>query len=146
MIRLLLVLLAGLVLEAIGVVLLSKGIKEIGDMAQVSVGEIVRLIGRGATNRNVLVGVAFEAAFFGVLLYLLSRGDVSFVWPLTALSFVMTTLAARFVLHEPVSGLRWLGVLLIILGAGVIVYTEKLKERQERQARAAAATNAVPAP
>lgn len=134
MIRLLFVLLVGLVLEAIGVVLLSKGIKEIGDMAQVNVGEIVRLIGRGVTNRNVLLGVAFEAAFFGVLLYLLSRGDVSFVWPLTALSFVMTTLAARFVLHEPVSGLRWFGVLLIILGAGVIVYTEKLKERQARLA------------
>ena len=141
MIRLLLVLLAGLVMEAIGVVLLSKGIKEIGDLAQVSAGEIIRLIGRGATNRNVLLGVAFEAAFFGVLLYLLSRGDVSFVWPLTALSFVMTTVAARFVLHEPVSGLRWFGVLLIILGAGVIVYTEKLKERQ---ARLPAAASPVP--
>lgn len=134
MIRLLLVLLFGLVLEAIGVVLLSKGIKEIGDMAQVSVGEIVRLIGRGVTNRNVLLGVALEAAFFGVLLYLLARGDVSFVWPLTALSFVLTTIAAKIFLHEPVSGLRWFGVLLIILGAGVIVYTEKLKERQARLA------------
>ncbi|HTH47728.1 MAG TPA: hypothetical protein VMB21_09480, partial [Candidatus Limnocylindria bacterium] len=62
MIRLLLVLLFGLLLEAIGVVLLSKGIKEIGDLAQVNAGEIVRLIGRGVTNRNVLIGVAFEAA------------------------------------------------------------------------------------
>jgi drug/metabolite transporter (DMT)-like permease len=41
----------------------------------------------------------------------------------------MTTIAARFVLREPVSGLRWFGVVLIILGAGVITYTEKIKER-----------------
>lgn len=129
MIRLLLVLLFGLILEAIGVVLLSRGIKEIGEMSQVNVSEIVRLIGRGLTCRSILLGVAFEAGFFVCLLFLLSRGDVSFVWPLTALSFVMTTIAARFVLREPVSGLRWFGVVLIILGAGVITYTEKIKER-----------------
>jgi uncharacterized membrane protein len=58
----------------------------------------------------------------------MSRGDVSFVWPLTALSFVMTTLAAKLFLHEHVSGVRWCGVLLIILGAGVITYTEKVKQ------------------
>lgn len=132
MIRLLLVLLFGLLLEATGVVLLSKGIKEIGDMAQVNVGELVRLLGRGVTNRHILLGVAFEAGFFGCLLFLMSRGDVSFVWPLTALSFVITTLAAKLFLHEEVSGLRWGGVVLIILGAGVITYTEKLKERATR--------------
>ncbi len=127
MIRLLTVLCFGLLMEAVGVVLLSKGIKEIGDMAQVDLGELLRLVGRGATNRNILLGVAFEAGFFGCLLFLMSRGDISFIWPLTALSFVLTTLAAKLFLHEHVSGLRWCGVLLIILGAGVITYTEKVK-------------------
>ena len=99
MIRLLTVLCFGLLMEAVGVVLLSKGIKEIGDMAQVDLGELLRLVGRGATNRNILLGVAFEAGFFGCLLFLMSRGDVSFIWPLTALSFVLTTLAAKLFLH-----------------------------------------------
>lgn len=129
MIRLLLVLLFGLLLEATGVVLLSKGIKEIGEMAQVNLSEITRLVGRGVSNRQILLGVAFEAGFFGCLLFLMSRGDVSFVWPLTALSFVLTTIAAKLFLNEQVSGLRWFGVLLIILGAGVITYTEKAKDR-----------------
>lgn len=136
MIRLLTVLCFGLLLEAVGVVLLSKGIKEIGDMAQVDLGELLRLVGRGATNRNILLGVAFEAGFFGCLLFLMSRGDVSFIWPLTALSFVLTTLAAKLFLHEHVSGLRWCGVLLIILGAGVITYTEKVKGDAEKPAPA----------
>ena len=133
MFRLLIVLFFGLLLEAVGVVLLSKGIKELGDLAQVSVGEVARFIGRGATNRHILLGVAFEAGFFGCLLFLMSRGDVSFVWPLTALSFVLTTLAAKLFLHEQVSGLRWCGVLLIILGAGVITCTEKVKNRAKKQ-------------
>jgi drug/metabolite transporter (DMT)-like permease len=136
MIRLLTVLCFGLLMEAVGVVLLSKGIKEIGGMAQVDLGELLRLVGRGATNRNILLGVAFEAGFFGCLLFLMSHGDVSFIWPLTALSFVLTTLAAKLFLHEHVSGLRWCGVLLIILGAGVITYTEKVKGDAKKTAAA----------
>lgn len=125
--RLILVLLTGLCLEAIGVVFLSRGLKEIGEMERVSVAEVLRLIRAGFTNVPLLVGVGFEAAFFGCLLYLMSRGDVSFIWPLTSLGFVLTTLMARFVLHESVSPLRWMGVCLIVLGAGVITYTEKVK-------------------
>jgi uncharacterized membrane protein len=129
MIRLVLVLLAGLCMEAVGVVFLSRGLKEIGEMDRVSVTEVLRLIRAGITNGPLLIGVVFEAAFFGCLLHLMSRGDVSFVWPLTSLGFVLTTLAARFVLHETVSPLRWFGVCLIVLGAGVITYTEKVKPK-----------------
>ena len=129
MIRLVAVLLAGLCLEAVGVVFLSRGLKEIGEMDRVSVSEVLRLIRAGITNGPLLIGVAFEAAFFGCLLHLMSRGDVSFVWPLTSLGFVLTTLAARFVLHETVPPLRWFGVCLIVLGAGVITYTEKVKPK-----------------
>jgi multidrug transporter EmrE-like cation transporter len=128
-VKLIVILLAGLVCEAIGVVFLSKGLKQIGEAAAITVPEIARLIGRGATNGNILSGVALEAAFFGTLLYLMSRGDVSFVWPLTSLGFVLTTLAAKFILREEVSTLRWGGVLLIVFGAGLITYSEKLKER-----------------
>jgi len=139
MIRLLTVLLVGLCLEAVGVVFLSRGLKEVGEMDRVSVSEVLRLLRAGITNGPLLAGIAFEAAFFGCLLHLMSRGDVSFVWPLTSLGFVLTTLAARFVLNEAVSPLRWFGVCLIVLGAGVITYTEKVKPR------AAQAASAIPA-
>jgi drug/metabolite transporter (DMT)-like permease len=128
-VKLVLILLAGLLCEATGVVFLSKGLKQIGEATAMNLPEIARLIGRGATNGNVLFGVALEAAFFGTLLYLMSRGDVSFVWPLTALGFVLTTLAAKFILHEQVSPLRWAGVLLIVFGAGLITYSEKLQKK-----------------
>ncbi len=135
MIRLLPVLLVGLLMEAVGVVFLSRGLKEIGEMAKVSIPEILGLFGRGVTNRHILGGVALEAAFFGCLLFLMSRADVSFIWPLTALSFVFSTLAAIFYLGEKVSPLRWLGIVFILIGAGVITYTEKVKERDEAAAR-----------
>lgn len=129
MLKFVLILLVGLTLEAVGVVLLSRGLKEIGGMERVSVAEIGRLLKAGATHPAILAGVAFEAAFFGILLYLLARADVSLVWPLTALGFVITTLAARFYLHESISATRWVGVILIVLGAGLVSWSEQAGAR-----------------
>jgi len=61
----------------------------------------------------------------------MSKGaEISFIWPLTALGFVFTTLAARFILHEQVPLVRWGGVLLIMAGAGLITYSEKKAEQK----------------
>src|ERR1700678_1109455 len=131
MAKLLPILLIGLLFEAVGVVCLNRGLKQVGEASGISVGEITRLVKSGATNRNILLGVLFEAVFFGALLYLMSQATVSFIWPLTSLGFVLTTLAARFILREEVSFLRWCGVLLIVMGAGLITYTEKVLEHKE---------------
>src|SRR5262245_49960954 len=130
MAKLVTILIAGLIFEAVGVVFLSKGLKQIGEASQINFGEVSRLVVRGATNGNVLLGVAFEAVFFGTLLYLMSRWDVSFVWPLTSLGFVLTTLAAKFILHENVSVVRWSGVCLIVAGAALITYSKQLEPKK----------------
>jgi len=136
MIRMLIVLAIGLVLEAIGVVLISKGQKELHHAFRPELQAIWRLGAEAVTTRHLVLGVVFEAGFFGCLLYLLSRADVSFVWPLTSLSLVVTTLTARWILHEQVSGLRWVGVMVILLGAGLVTYTEKIREKERAAARA----------
>jgi len=127
MIRMICVLLVGLVLEAIGVVLISKGQKELHTSFAPEVRVVLQMAREALTNRNLLLGVAFEAGFFGCLLFMLSRADVSFVWPLTSLSLVVTTATASWLLHEEVSPLRWAGVCLIMVGAGVVTFTEKQK-------------------
>ena len=132
MTKILAILIAGLVCEAIGVVFLSKGLKQLGEVKQVNAAEIWRVVKAGVANGNILLGVALEAVFFVALLVLLSRSDVSFIWPLTAMGFVLTALAAKFFLHEEIPPLRWVGVLLIMLGAGLITWTEKVKEREKQ--------------
>jgi drug/metabolite transporter (DMT)-like permease len=127
MTKLIIILLVALVLEAVGVVCLSQGLREIGSLRGVSIAEIGRLVGRGLTNPNILLGVLLETVFFLLLLFLLSRSDVSLIWPLTALGFVLTTLAAKFIRHEEVSPLRWSGVILIVLGAALVAWSERVK-------------------
>ena len=129
MLKLLLILLIGLVFESAGVVLLKKGMLQIGGVEKITVSESLRILKEGATNPQILLGVFFEAVFFATLLLLMSQSDISFLWPLTGLSFVFATLAAWKFLGEHVSPTRWIGVVLIVVGAGFISYSEKSVER-----------------
>jgi drug/metabolite transporter (DMT)-like permease len=129
MAKLLLILIIGLIFESAGVVSLKIGITQIGDMKRVSVVEVVRVVKEGATNVNVLLGVFCEAVFFASLLILMAKSDISFLWPLTGLSFVFATFAAMWFLHERVSSVRWAGVVFIMIGAALISYSEHAKAK-----------------
>jgi len=133
MIKLIVILLVALVFEAVGVVLLSSGLKQIGSVEVMTLTAVKRVVFEGATNRNILLGVLFEAIFFGMLLVLLAKADVSLIWPLTSIGFVLTTGAAKFIRHEDVSPLRWSGVVLIMIGAALVGWSEKQKPRPVAQ-------------
>src|SRR5947209_1432189 len=137
MAKLLLILFIGLTFESTGVVLLKKGMTRIGEVEAVNAREIARVVKAAITNPQILAGVFFEALFFICLLILMARSDISFLWPLTALSFVFATLAAMVFLHEQVSPVRWLGVVLIMIGAAFISYSEHAKEKQSNTSAAA---------
>ncbi len=128
MAKILLILIIASIVESIGIAFLSGGLKEINGATEISASQIVRVIKDGACNGKILLGITLEAAFFGALLYMLSVRDVSFVWPLTSMGFIVTTLAAQFLLHEKVGPIRWAGVLLIALGAFLTSYSEASKK------------------
>jgi drug/metabolite transporter (DMT)-like permease len=127
MAKLLLILFIGLVFESTGVVLLKKGMSEVGSVGPINAAEVVRVIKAGFANPRIILGVFFEALFFVCLLILMARSDISFLWPLTGLSFVFATFAAMWFLHEQVSSIRWAGVVFIMIGAALISYSEHAK-------------------
>lgn len=135
MTKILIILFIAFTFEAFGVIALKKGINDIGAkysarQATLPVWKnVIKLVGNWFANKNVLFGLLLLTTFFVLLQYLLGQADVSFIWPLTAISFVMTTLAAQFILHENVNALRWSGVALIVLGAALISYGEHQKEK-----------------
>src|ERR1019366_8430610 len=108
MLKLLSILLVGLVCESAGVVLLKKGINRIGDVNGYTAAEIFRVVKSGLTSQQIWLGIFFEALFFIGLLVLMARCDISFLWPLTGLSFVFATFAAIWFLDENVSWTRWI--------------------------------------
>jgi drug/metabolite transporter (DMT)-like permease len=98
-------------------------------MNGITAGEILRVCKAGATSPQILLGLFFEALFFLCLLILMSKSDISFLWPLTGLSFVFATFAAIWFLGERVSAVRWMGVALIVIGAAFISYSQQTKEK-----------------
>jgi drug/metabolite transporter (DMT)-like permease len=133
MFKYVIILLIGICFEAAGVVYLSRGIKQINDPTTTEQGSVWQKIKSGATNPSMLLGVLFQATFFATLLYLLGKADVSFIWPLTSLGLVLTTFSAKFILDEDVSALRWSGVIFIVMGSMMILYSEKSKELRKPQ-------------
>ena len=135
MTKILIVLFIAFSFEALGVIALKTGINQITARYGARATTTTRwkntliMVGDWFTTGPVLLGLLLETIFFIMLQYLLALQDVSFVWPLTSLSFVMTTLAAQFILKEKVDGFRWGGVALIMLGAAMISLGEHNKEK-----------------
>jgi len=137
MAKIIIILIIAAILENIGVVFIKGGLNQIHLPSRVSASAVVRVVQAGFTNHKIILGVALEAAFFACFLYLLSQRDVSLVWPLTSIGFIVATLAAKFILDEKVSGLRWAGVILITLGAFLTSYSESVKNKTGPPAEAA---------
>jgi uncharacterized membrane protein len=133
MLKIFIILIVAAIIESVGVAFLSGGLKELHGIKTISASEIGRIIAECATNGKLLFGILLEAIFFGALCYLLSQKDVSLIWPLTSMGFIVTTFAAKFVLNEHVSAIRWAGVILIAFGALLTSYSEHEKEVKTAQ-------------
>ena len=103
-----------------GDVFITKGMKQIGEISTMHLGKLARVALRVLTNVNFLIGIFFMACSFFAFLAVLSWADLSFVLPATSLSFVITTIGAKFVLNEEISRLRLAGTVLVCLGVALI--------------------------
>ena len=106
-----------------GHVLLSKGMKMVGDLTEASASLVGPMMLRAASSPWLLLGVALQATFFLMYLTLLSRAQVSQVLPMTALDYVVVALLARLLLAEAVTPTRWAGIALIVVGVFLVSRT-----------------------
>ncbi|HVO59927.1 MAG TPA: hypothetical protein VMT53_03275 [Terriglobales bacterium] len=109
--------LAGITLfSAIGDTLLSRGMKGVGNLSLHDIPHILLVI----SNPWVAAGIAFLISFFGCYASALSWADLTYVLPATSLGYVVLALIAKYGLHEHISTARWLGIVLISMGVGVV--------------------------
>lgn len=102
-------------------------------IASLSLGSVLLKIGMDRYGAQTAAGASFLQALSktpelsaGVVLMLVQFAgtmalfkwgwDASVVIPVLGLSYVLTTALGKWMLNEPVSPLRWMGVLLIIAG------------------------------
>jgi len=106
---------------AVGETLLSVGMKQVESSGRAGAGFLVDAI----TNRFVVGGTLLMMAYFGLYAKALGLADISFVLPITALSYLIVALLARYWLHENVTPTRWMGTLLICVGVVVVAFGER---------------------
>lgn len=76
---------------------------------------------RGILRSPLLfVSILCMALSFFAFIALLKVADLSFAVPATAASYVVETLLAFWILKERVNAHRWLGVLLVACGVGLL--------------------------
>lgn len=73
----------------------------------------------------VIAGGVLYAVSLGLWLLALARAPLSFAYPFIALGFVMTTLAARFLLGESLSPLRLAGIAVICIGVLLVALSAR---------------------
>jgi uncharacterized membrane protein len=76
------------------------------------------------SNGWVVAGGLLLALHLLIYATALSKADLSFVMPITAASYPLGTLLARFFLREEVSLARWVGTAVITVGVAVVAWGE----------------------
>jgi drug/metabolite transporter (DMT)-like permease len=101
-------------------VLQAIGMRRQGEIRDFRPGALGRVLAALARNRFVIGSVACMAASFFAFMGLLSVSELSFAVPATAITYVLETALARYVLKERVNWLRWAGASLVICGVALI--------------------------
>ena len=116
----LLIMLVAVVALAVGETALSKGMKQI-DRLQGGWLEQAVAVGR---NGWVAAGLFLLVAHLGLYMLALKQADLSYALPLTAASYPLAALLARFYLREEISLARGLGTLVITIGVAIVILGE----------------------
>jgi drug/metabolite transporter (DMT)-like permease len=77
-------------------------------------------------NTKILLGIFAYAAGGICLLILMKTLPLNVIQACNALQYIAVILAAAFFLHEPISLMRWLGIVVICFG--ILIVSRTLKE------------------
>src|SRR5262249_10088578 len=98
---------------------MAFGMKATGEPKRLPPKGILQFLGRAVCNGWFWAGIPLMAFSFYALLILLSWQPISFVIPASALTNVVGTLGAKYILKEEVNTARWAGVILVCIGVAL---------------------------
>jgi len=104
----------------LGELCVSRAMKRVGEVHDFRPAAIVKVIGRALRVKWMWIGIGMMALAFFSLLAVLSVEKVSFVVPVTALSYVAGALGGRFFLGERITLSRWTGIALVCIGVTLV--------------------------
>jgi drug/metabolite transporter (DMT)-like permease len=117
--------------SSLGNVLLSRGMKQTGEIVDFSAAALGVTFVKTFTNGSIWFGILSLLVFFVSYLLLLSWADFSYVQPASAIGYAFVAVLGYFVLGEFISPMRWIGVLIVCLGVALVEASPSGRGRQE---------------
>jgi drug/metabolite transporter (DMT)-like permease len=103
-----------------GELCVTRAMKVVGEVHDFRPAALIRFVLRAMRVGWMWIGIGMMTLAFFSLLAMLSIENVSFVVPVTALSYAAGALGALLFLHERISRQRWLGVLIVCIGVTLV--------------------------
>jgi drug/metabolite transporter (DMT)-like permease len=104
----------------VGDLLLTKGMKELGDLSAMNLRGMLSAAYQALTSPKLVIGTAMLAIFFFLWLAVLSWEDLSVALPMQALNYVLVAFLSQYFLGEVVTPMRWAGTILVCIGVILI--------------------------
>jgi len=108
-----------------GELCISRTMKTVGEVRDFRPVNLLRVIVRAMHVGWMWIGLLLSMVAFLALLGALSIENVSFVVPVTAISYAAGTLGGKIFLGERVSLQRWAGVALVCIGVTLVFIGRK---------------------
>lgn len=86
-------------------------------MSQVQGGSFFDILSQLIRTPQLVIGTILYGTSFVLWLLALRYFDVSFMYPLLSLAYILVVFMSVLVLNETVHLTRWIGVILIVIGA-----------------------------
>ncbi len=136
-----LVLAAVVICGSFGDVMLSRGMKLVGVISHERFADLIFAV----FNPWVALGILFLLCYFASYSTALSWADLTYVLPATSLSYILIAFLSLFLLDENISMTRWLGILLVSCGVGVVAGGPSLTQHHPVSSVAPIVPNLSPA-
>jgi drug/metabolite transporter (DMT)-like permease len=113
-------LVVSVVFATAGQLTLKAAMTSIGRIGTAQVADAGQTVFKAVKEPLLWLGLALFGLSAMFWLVVLSRVDLSIAYPLVGLSYIVVVGLARFLFHEHVPTLRWMGVSLIALGIALV--------------------------
>lgn len=107
-----------------GELCVTRAMKEIGEVQDFRPAALIRFIFSALRVHWMWIGIAMMTIAFFALLAALSFENVSFVVPVTALSYAAGAIGAVLFLRERISLQRWIGVAVVCAGVTIVLLSK----------------------
>ena len=108
-----------------GELCVSRAMKSIGEVHDFSPKSLLRFVLQALRLPWMWLGIALMSLGFFSLLAILSFQEVSFVVPVTALSYAAGAFGAKAFLGERISANRWMGIAVVCLGVTIVWWSRR---------------------